>query len=72
MNSQKSKVGEEFLKKQNSLRSKLLLRKANILQKKSIRKLEIKLESAVAKVKNLVTVEDFLEGCVVSGAFPNI
>ena len=73
INSQKSKVREEFLKKEHSLRSKLLLKKANKYStKKSIRKRETEIEGAVAKVKNPVTVEDLLKDCVVSGVFPNI
>ena len=66
INSQKSKVWEGFLKKEHSLRSKLLL------TKKSIRRLEIEIEGAVAKVKNPVTVKDLVKDCVVSGAFPYI
>ena len=73
INSQKSKVREEFLKKEHSLRSKSLLKKANKYStKKSTRKLETEIEGAVAKVKNPVTVEDLFKDCAVSGAFPNI
>ena len=73
INLQKSKVREEFLKKEYSLRSKLLLKKGNKYStKKSITKLETEIEGAVAKVKNHVTVEDLLKVCVVSGTFPNI
>ena len=50
INSQKSKVREEFLKNEHSLRSKLLLKKANKYStEKSIRKLETEIEGAVAK-----------------------
>ena len=73
INPQKSKVREEFLKKEQSLRSKLLLKKATKYStKKSIRKRETEIEGTVAKVKNPVTVEGLLEDCAVSGAFPNI
>ena len=65
-NSQKSKVREEFLKSEHSLRSELLLKKANkYFTKKSIRNLETEIEGAVAKVKNPVTVEDLLKNCIV-------
>ena len=71
--SQESKVREEFFKKEHSLRSKLLLKNANKYStKKSNGKLETEFESAAAKVKNPVTVEDLLKDYVVSGAFPNI
>ena len=73
INPQRSKVREEFLKKEQSLRSKLLLKKATKYStKKSIRKRETEIEGTVAKVKNPVTVEGLLEDCAVSGAFPNI
>ena len=73
INSQKSKVWEEFLKKEQSLRRKLLLKKATKYStKKSIRKCETEIEGTVGKVKNPVTVEGLLEDCAVSGAFPNI
>ena len=72
INSQKSKVREEFLKKEHSLKSKLLLKKANKhFSKKSIGKLETESEHAVAKVQNTVTINDLLKDCAVSGAFPN-
>ena len=59
-NSQKSKVREEFLKSEHSLK------KANkYFTKKSIRNLETEIEGAVAKVKNPVTVEDLLKNCIV-------
>ena len=73
INSQKSKVWEEFLKKEQSLRRKLLLKKATKYStKKSIRKCETEIEGTVGKVKNPVTVEGLLKDCAVSGAFPNI
>ena len=72
INSQKSKVREEILKKEHSLISKLLLKKANKhFSKKSTGKLETEIEGAVAKVQNTVTVNDLLNDCAVSEAFPN-
>ena len=57
MNSQKSIVREKLLKKEHSFRSKLLLKKANKHStKKSLRKIETKIEDEVANVKNPVTI----------------
>lgn len=53
------KVKEEFLKKEYSLRSKLLLKHINILQKNSIKKIETETEGVVGKMKNPVTLEIF-------------
>ena len=69
INPQKSKVREEFLKKQHQLEAKKTNKYST---KKSIRKIETEIEGAVDKVKNPVTVEALLEDCVVSVAFPNI
>ena len=60
VNSQKTNVQEEFLKKEHSLRSKLSLKKANKYStKNSITKIETEIEGVVGKVKNPVTVEIF-------------
>ena len=50
----------------------LLKKAAKYSTKKYIKKRETEIEGTVAKVKNPVTIEDLLEDCAVSGAFPNI